>query len=135
MGIALARVLKFPAGWLLGPLLVAGLLSMWGVLGPVGMPPLLASAGYALIGLQVGLRFTRASLAHVGKLLLSALTGVPALDAYLATTPGGLYAVLATGAETGADVTFILAVQVIRLILVLFCAPFIAAWFRRRGGV
>jgi len=66
--------------------------------------------------------------------VLSAVIGVPPLDAYLATTPGGLYAVLATAADSGADVTFVLAVQVIRLILMLFSAPLIAAYYRRHHG-
>ncbi|WP_040159425.1 AbrB family transcriptional regulator [Nigerium massiliense] len=154
-GGLVTRLTHFPAGWLLGPLFVAGALSTWGVLGPTGVPPLLVSLAYAVVGLQVGTRFTRSSLAQVGRLLplalamivlivavcagfglcLSAVTGLPRLDTYLATTPGGLYAVLATAAESGADVTFVLAVQVIRLILVLFSAPFLAAFYRRRGRV
>ena len=32
-------------------------------------------------------------------------------------------------------VGYITLIRSIPLILVLFCAPFIAAWFRRRGGV
>ena len=40
--------------------------------------------------------------------MLSATTGASALDGYLATTPGGLYAVLATASDIGADVTFVL---------------------------
>ena len=51
--------------------------------------------------------------------VLSAATGVSALDGYLATTPGGLYAVLATASDSGADVTFVLAVQVLRLFVML----------------
>ncbi|MET0448891.1 MAG: AbrB family transcriptional regulator, partial [Aeromicrobium sp.] len=65
-------------------------------------------------------------------ILLSELTGVSELDAYLATTPGGLYAVLATSADTGGNVTFVTAVQLIRLLLVLIAAPLIATWFAGR---
>src|SRR3712207_9588531 len=69
-------------------------------------------AALLLIGLQVGLEFTRASLRTVGRTLPVALlvivvligacaglgvalaeaTGVSALDGYLATTPGGMSA-------------------------------------------
>ena len=106
------------------------------------------------MGLQVGLRFTRSSLREVGRLLplaialivaivlgcagfavvLARVADVPLLDAYLATTPGGLYAVLATAASSGADVTFVLAVQVVRLLLVLASAPLVASWFRSHEG-
>lgn len=154
-GVGLAKLVRFPSGSLLGPLLVAGVLSITGVLGKgVTEPDALVAVGYALVGLQVGLRFTRASLRQVGRLLplavgmillvvagsallgmgLSWWVGVPELDAYLATTPGGLYAVLATAASSGANVTFVLAVQVIRLVLVLASAPLLAAWFRGHPG-
>ena len=96
---------------------------------------LVQSAAFLVIGLQVGVSFTRESLRTIGRALplalavivvlivasaglgavLSAATGVSALDGYLATTPGGLYAVLATATDIGADVTFVLAVQVLRL--------------------
>ena len=154
VGVVLARLVPFPSGSLLGPLFVAATVSLTGVVGHPGVPATLLAVGYALVGLQVGLRFTRASLRQVGRLLplavvlilavvagcaglgmvLARMTGMPQLDAYLATTPGGLYAVLATAAESGADVTFVLAVQVIRLILVLACAPLIASWFRGHPG-
>ncbi|WP_347059172.1 AbrB family transcriptional regulator [Blastococcus sp. HT6-30] len=63
--------------------------------------------------------------------LLTAVTGVTALDGYLATTPGGLYAVLATARDAGADITFVLSVQVLRLFVMLFSAPLVARWLRR----
>lgn len=154
VGIGVARLVRFPSGHLLGPLLVASILTISGVLGSAAEPAWLAAVGFALVGLQVGLRFTRASLRQVGRLLplsvamillvvlgsaalgvvLAQFTGVPQLDAYLATTPGGLYAVLATAAASGANVTFVLAVQVVRLVLVLASAPLLAHWFRGHPG-
>ena len=106
-----------------------------------------------MIGLQVGLSFTRASLRTIGRALplalavivglivvcaglgalLAAVTGASALDGYLATTPGGLYAVLATATGSGADATFVLAVQVLRLFVMLLSAPLLARVLRRRG--
>jgi len=154
IGLLVARYARIPAGSLLGPLLVAVALSVSGILGTVAVPSLLQSAGYALIGIQVGLRFTRASLRSITKLLplatlligvviaacaamgalLSAVTGIDGLSAYLATTPGGLYAVLATAADSGADVTYVLAVQVIRVFVMLLAAPLLARMLRRRPG-
>jgi uncharacterized protein len=65
--------------------------------------------------------------------VLATVTGASALEGYLATTPGGLYAVLATASDSGADVTFVLAVQVLRLFVMLLSAPLVARWLRRSG--
>ena len=58
-------------------------------------------------------------------------TGLPALDTYLATTPGGLYAVLAAAVGSGADATFVLSVQVLRLLVMLLAAPVLAKTLSR----
>jgi hypothetical protein len=72
-----------------------------------------------------------AACAGLGE-VLAAATGVGRLDAYLATTPGGLYAVLATATGSGADTTFVLAVQVLRLFVMLLAAPLVARRLRPR---
>ena len=64
--------------------------------------------------------------------LLAWLTGVTPLEGYLATTPGGIYAVLATAISSGVDVAFVVAVQVLRVIVMLLVAPAIARGFSRR---
>ena len=149
-GYALGRLTRLPSASLLGPLLVAVALSITGWFGPVEVPEVLQNLGYALIGVQIGLRFTRRSLLSIAKMLplavllilaiiaacaglgvlLAQVTGVSQLDAYLATTPGGLYAVLATAAESGSNVTFVLAVQVLRVFVMLLLAPLLARLFR-----
>jgi uncharacterized membrane protein AbrB (regulator of aidB expression) len=57
-------------------------------------------------------------------------------DSYLATTPGGIYAVLATASATGGNLAFIVAAQMLRVLIMLFVAPFAARayqwWLRRR---
>jgi membrane AbrB-like protein len=156
VGLALARRIDLPAASLLFPLFVAVLISLTGPrlsLGSIAVPVGVQDIGYALIGLQVGLRFTRASLKAVATLLplaittilglivacaglgvlLARATGHSQLDGYLATTPGGLYAVLATAVGSGSDVTFILTVQIVRLFVMLFSAPLLATWLRRAG--
>jgi uncharacterized protein len=151
LGLLLQRFVRAPATALLGPLLVAVAISASGVLGQVAVPTVLENLGYALIGIRVGLRFTRASLVSIARLLplatllivlviaacallgllLSAVTGVDRLTAYLATTPGGLFAVLATAADSGSDVTYVLAVQVIRVFAMLLFAPLLGRMYRR----
>jgi membrane AbrB-like protein len=69
LGLLLQRFVRAPATSLLGPLLVAVAISTSGVLGEVSVPTLLANVGYALIGIRVGLRFTRTSLVSIARLL------------------------------------------------------------------
>ena len=71
-------------------------------------------------------------LGALGTADMGRFTGVDRLTAYLATTPGGLFAVLATAADSGSDVTYVLAVQVIRVFAMLLFAPLLGRWFRRR---
>lgn len=150
VGYALARVAHVPVGALLGPMVVAAVVDLTGLSHGAQAPGFLQNAAFLVIGLQVGVSFTRESLRTVGRalpaalaiivalivacaglgLLLSAATGAGELDAYLATTPGGMYAVLATATSNGADATFVLAVQVLRLFVMLLSAPLLARLLR-----
>jgi hypothetical protein len=153
IGLPAGRVLHIPVAAMLGPMLAAAVAGL--VLGLHGsVPVLVQSVAFLVIGLQVGLNFTRASLATIGRALpvalaviaalilacaglgavLAALTGASELDGYLATTPGGLYAVLATASDGGADTTFVLSVQVLRLFVMLLSAPLVARVLRRSVG-
>ncbi len=136
-----ARAARVPAGALLGPMLVAGAVTLAGV--DFAVPPAVREFAFALIGLQVGLRFTFETVKLLGRLILPVLAAVFGLlagcfalavaltlttpvslqDAYLATTPGGLYAVLAVAVGAGSNTTFILAVQVARLLVAVLLAP------------
>lgn len=144
-GALLGLLLRLPAGFLLGPMLLAAALSASGVVA-FAVPPLLQDLAYALIGLQVGLRFTGESLRLVRRALpaaaalivlvllacaglgslLATTTGHSQLDGFLATNPGGLYAVVATAVGSGADATFVLSVQVLRVLVMLLVAPLLA---------
>lgn len=152
LGFLLGKLLHLPSPGVLGGLVAS--MSLVAVPGfhDVVIPAWIQSIGFLLIGVQVGLKFTPQSLRLIARILptaivliavviaasgglglvLAATTDASGLDAYLATTPGGLYAVLATAAATGADVTFVTAVQMLRLLLVLLLAPFIARYLTRR---
>jgi uncharacterized protein len=152
VGVVVARLAHVPVGALLGPMVVAAVADLTGLSHGAQVPGLLQNAAFLVIGLQVGVSFTRESLRTVGRALppalaiivalilacaglgalLSAATGAGELDAYLATTPGGLYAVLATATSSGADATFVLAVQVLRLFVMLLSAPLLARFLRVR---
>ncbi len=146
-----AARLKITAGVLLGPMIVTGALVLSGVLGDFQVPALLGQTAFALIGLQVGLRFTVETVKLLGRLtipvllaiaglliasfglavLLAATTHATLLDSYLATTPGGLYAVLAVAFGAHADTTFIVAVQSLRVVVMVLIAPVAVRWTLR----
>jgi membrane AbrB-like protein len=142
-GVVLARITRLTGGSVLVPLMVAAALSISGLSGGAAAPDVVEQVAFALIGLQVGLRFTVASLREARDLLpativsiiglivacaamaagMAPLAGVSYADAYLATTPGGLYAVLAAAADLGANTTFVVAVQALRVFVMVLAAP------------
>jgi len=155
VGAAGGRLVRLPGAGLLGPLALTVALELTGMSFGLSVPMVLVQIGYALIGWQAGLAFTRESLRAIGRMLPAAIalivtlgvataglgvvlahfTGLTQLEGYLATTPGGVYAILATAVETGSNVTFIIAAQVLRILLMLFAAPFLARgaiWVDRR---
>lgn len=152
LGMLLARALRFSTSILLAPMLLAAIVSAEGWLGTVAVPEPVTWVAFALIGVQVGLRFTRASVASIARMLpvvvaiivamvvataavgavLALLTPVDGLTAYLATTPGGIFAVIATASDAGVDVTYVMALQLVRLLVILAIVPLLARWLRRQ---
>ncbi len=150
-GSVVGRLARLPGSGLLGPMALTIMAELGGWSFGLTVPVLLVSASYMLIGWQAGVAFTRESLRSIERLLpaalglivllnvataglgvaLSKIAGVSMLDGYLATSPGGIYAVLATAVETGSNVTFIIATQVLRVLLMLFAAPLLARVFVR----
>ena len=146
VGTATGRLIRLPGAGLLGPLALTVVLQLSGIPFDLSVPAVLVQLGYLVIGWQAGVLFTRESLRAVGRTLPAALAlivvlavataglgallahfaGLTPLEGYLATSPGGVYAVLATAVETGSNVTFIIAAQVVRILLMLFAAPFVA---------
>ncbi|MBX7433015.1 AbrB family transcriptional regulator [Mycobacterium sp. Y57] len=146
VGGTVGRWIRLPGAGLLGPLALTVALELGGFSFGLSVPVLLVQAGYLLIGWQAGLAFTRDSLRAVGRVLPAAIAlivvlglvtaglgvllaraaGLTPLEGYLATSPGGVYAVLATAVETGSNVTFIIAAQVVRILMMLFAAPLLA---------
>ena len=139
-------MIRLPGAGLLGPMALTIVLQVTGLSFGLSVPMVLVQVGYMLIGWQAGVAFTRDSLRAVGRLLpvavalivvltvataglgvvLADVAGLTPLEGYLATSPGGVYAVLATAVETGSNVTFIIAAQVLRILLMLFTAPLLA---------
>ncbi len=151
-GAAAAERARLPGGALLGPMVLAAVVTLAVPGGAFEVPPLLRETAFALIGLQVGLRFTFGTIRELGRLLvpvLAAVTGVMAAcallagaldvtssvslrDAYLATTPGGLYAVVAVAVGADANAGFIIAAQGLRLLVMVLLAPLLVRWMLAR---
>ncbi|MDL9947992.1 AbrB family transcriptional regulator [Gordonia sp. ABSL11-1] len=152
VGIPLGRLIRLPAAGLLGPMALATIAELTGIAGDAAVSTVLLTIAYAIIGWQAGLGFTMARLRAIGRVLPAALvliiaigvgcallgvllsvwTGESMFDCYLATTPGGIYAVLAAATAAGGNVAFVVAAQILRVLLMLFVAPFAARAAARR---
>lgn len=151
VGPLVARWLRIPAGAFLVPLVAGIVLTHFGFL-KIELPTWLLAASYAFVGWNVGLRFSRPLLIHAARalpiimaatLVLIALcggvaaimvyaAGVDPLTAYLATSPGGSDSIAIIAASTNVDVSFVMAMQTVRMIAVLFLAPVLTRFIAER---
>ena len=152
VGLPLGKLIHLPAAGLLGPMALATAAELTGIAGDAAVPSVLLAVAYAVIGWQAGLGFTLPRLRAIGRILPAAVvlilaigvgcallgvllswwTGESMFDCYLATTPGGIYAVLAAATAAGSNVAFVVAAQILRVLLMLFVAPFAARAAARR---
>jgi membrane AbrB-like protein len=140
--------LRLPAGALLGPLILGVALAELGIV-RLAWPPGVPQGAYLILGLWVGLLFDGASVRRAGRLFpfvlasavglvlacaalgwtLAALTGLDGMTAYLATTPGGIESVAVVALGTEADAPLVLAVQMLRLLAVVFAGSLLGRWW------
>jgi uncharacterized protein len=146
LGQQAARLLRMQGWPLLGPMLLLSTLHAGGWLA-IDLPGWLLAAAYAMLGWYIGLGFRRDALLRAGNALpmvagaalcliafcgllawcLTRLAHIDPLTAYLATSPGGLDSVAVIAASTArVDLPFVLALQSVRLLLVVSLAPLIA---------
>ncbi|MCA8884171.1 MAG: AbrB family transcriptional regulator [Rhodobacteraceae bacterium] len=147
LGAGLAYWLGFPAPFLTGPALLVSLAAMAGLRSsiPVG----LRNACFLIVGLNLGtgvtpavlhdaLRWPASLLAMaisivlfmlLGTWALRRMTGCATRTALLAATPGHLSFVLGLSLETGADLTFVSAVQSLRVLMLTLLVPAAVALF------
>ncbi len=140
------RLCRLPSPYFLGAVILGGVLHI-GFSVPLQLPEWLLALSYMLIGWAIGLNFTSGILRHavralpqiVGSILalmafcgglawlLSHELGVDPLTAYLATSPGGLDSVaIIAAASDGVDLSFVMALQSSRLLIVLAFGPLLA---------
>jgi membrane AbrB-like protein len=149
----IAEKTKFPGGAIVVPMIVLALVKNCGGVA-ISLPVFVLVPCYIVIGWRIGGNFSRESLKravsiyHWILLAVIAMTGLcgafgwimfrlggfDALTAYLATSPGGLDVVTIIAAGTGASLSFIAAMQTLRLFAVIILGPFLARLCIRLAG-
>src|SRR5262249_4036169 len=152
-GVVASAGLRISGGALLIPMIAGALVESTG-LAHITLPPWLLAASYAVLGWSVGLGFTRAILSHARRalpqgllaifiiiavsgalaLILVAAAGIDPLSAYLATSPGGMDTVAIIAASSNVDLPFVMALQTVRFVIVLFAGPPLARLIAQRMG-
>ncbi|ADO48708.1 AbrB family transcriptional regulator [[Enterobacter] lignolyticus] len=145
-------LLRIPSGVMLLPMLIGAGLQTGGWL-HIELPEWLLVLAYMVLGWSVGLEFSKAifilALKTLPQILLSifcmillcglmayGLTrwlGLDFLTAYLATSPGGMDSVAIIAAGSSADMSFIMAMQTLRLFSILLTGPAIARFISRHA--
>lgn len=142
---------RIPAGAMMMPMLIGGALEIAGVV-KIILPPWLLALTYAFLGWSVGLGFTREILRTVRRALpqmvasILAIIGIAAalavtlvyaagidpLTAYLATSPGGMDTIAIIAASSNVDLSFVMALQTARMLVVLIMGPPLARLISQR---
>jgi membrane AbrB-like protein len=151
-GAVAGHLSRIPAGSLLATFAIGAGLNAAGLLEPE-LPLWLLAATYAVIGWTVGLRFTRDILVYTARALPRILAAILALvaicagmaaalarfadldplTAYLATSPGGADTIAIIAASSGRDdMAFVMALQMVRAVVVIFAGPRLAAFVSDR---
>jgi membrane AbrB-like protein len=151
LGPVLARVLRIPAGAFLVPLVGGVVLTHFGWV-TIELPTWLLALSYAVVGWNVGLRFSKPRLLHAARLLprmlvstlalivlcgglaavMVVVAGIDPMTAYLATSPGGSDSIAIIAASSDVDISFVMAMQTVRMIGVMFLAPVLTRFIAKR---
>ena len=144
LGWQVAQRIGLLGASILGPMILAGALSLAGII--TQRPPAEAiQAAQFFIGVVVGVKYSGITLREVRRvlvaglghgLILAALAGIFAetavllglarpLDAVLAFSPGGQAEMAIMAIVAGADVAYVIAHHVLRIVLVIVLAPLV----------
>jgi hypothetical protein len=154
VGAGVAQAVRMPAGTFLGPMILGAALHLGGH-ATLDLPPWLLAGSYAVVGWWIGLNFTRTILLHAARALpqvvasivvliafcatlgfaISRALGIDPLTAYLATSPGGMDSVaIIAAASDRVNMSFVMALQMARFLIVLIAGPPLARLLARRVG-
>lgn len=157
VGAFIGKRIKLPAPWLIGSLL--GVIIFESVSTTIvdntftfSWPHLIVVIGQILIGTSIGSRFRRSMfiglkrimiVSTIGTLLLivamyfcayivSSLTGISLVTSVLAFAPGGVVEMSTAAVSLHADSTFVVAVQTLRIIIVILLLPSFIKFIHKR---
>jgi membrane AbrB-like protein len=151
LGYVIGRLLRLPAAAFVGPMLLTVGVSLF-IKQQFSPSEIFKEYLFVVIGLEIGLRFSREALRHIWRLipgivlaiitlalascgisyLLSRTLDIPFIDAYLAITPADMNAALAAAVSADADLTIISTVQTLRMILGVILTPLLLRWILKR---
>jgi membrane AbrB-like protein len=154
VGGYVGRLFRIPSPYFLGAVILGSSVHL-GLDISLQLPEWLLAISYAVIGWSIGLNFTSAILRHAARALpqiigsivalmafcgglawlLSHELGIDPLTAYLATSPGGMDSIaVIAAASDNVDISFVMALQSARLLMVLIFGPslarLVARWVR-----
>jgi len=153
-GAIIAKAIRFPNPFLLGPLLLSACAHLLGITA-ASPPSWLLNVVQLLVGTYVGSQFAGLRLRDMlrtltlSTLLTFALLGLAGLFAYLfsrslglpfgtvllAFVPGGIAEMCLIAILLQIDPIFVAAHHLFRVLLVLFSSPLLVAWIQRRKSL
>lgn len=142
--------LRWPNGWVLGPLIVTALMTGTGH-APTALPSWLVIAGQLFIGISLGTRFRPESMRQVrsivGLVVVTTLAGIaisaafgamlawwlrlPVATMVLATAPGGIAEMSLTAKVLQMGVPIVTVFQVTRMAAMVLTVGWVYRWFER----
>jgi membrane AbrB-like protein len=145
-GATAGTLLKLPSPYFLGTMILGTALHLGAGI-DFQLPQWLLAMSYAAVGWAIGLNFTMPILRHATRALpqivasivilialcggmawlISRTLGIDPLTAYLATSPGGMDSIaIISAAAHDVDISFVMALQTVRFLIVLLLGPGIA---------
>ncbi len=151
LGALGAQRIGLPAAAVLGPMLLSAIVHLTGVT-ESSPPTLIVSAAQIAIGSALGCRFVGFPMRQAGSTMihgalvgllmiavtvgsslgLAALTNLPLAAIVLAFAPGGLAEMSLVALALAVDAAFVATHHIVRIILVVTCAPLVFRWLGLR---
>jgi len=152
VGAAVAKLLRLPAAFLIGPMFLSGAIHIAGVT-EASPPSLLVACAQVVMGTGIGCRFAGTPVSQVLRIVkvslgstailmvfgvlfglgLEQITDVPWFVLVLAYAPGGLAEMSLVALALGRDVAFVATHHIFRIGFIVILAP-LAFRIMRRGG-
>ena len=152
-GYPLAKVLRFPAAPLIGPMMVSAAVHLGGL--TAAKPPSeIVNLAQVVIGVSIGCRFLGIPMKEVLKTMalsagvtlfmlglacvfalgLARATGLEFQALWLAFAPGGLAEMTLISLALGIDTAFVSTHHLLRVVFMVFAAPVVFGLLRKRMG-